>query len=75
MVYMDSFDPNGKRLKDAVARIAKTSVMKPYTCTEYRQEMILLGLQRRLADPNLEPAEKQRLEEQIRKIEKDMDMA
>lgn len=49
--------------------------MKPYTCTEYRQEMILLGLQRRLADPNLDPAEKQRLQEQIRKIEKDMDMA
>ena len=60
--------------KDAVVRTAKTRAMKPYTCTEYRQEMILLSLQRRLADPNLDPVEKQRLKEQIRKIEKDMDM-
>ncbi|MBR9982025.1 MAG: hypothetical protein KFF50_13435 [Desulfatitalea sp.] len=48
--------------------------MKPYTCTEYRQEMILLGLQRQLADPLLEPPERARIEEQIRKIEKEMDM-
>jgi hypothetical protein len=61
--------------KDAAVRDAKNRAMKPYTCTEYRQEMILLSLQRRLAEPNLDPAEKQRLEEQIRKIEKDMDMA
>lgn len=48
--------------------------MKPYTCTEYRQEMILLGLQRRLNDPNLDPEDKKALEAQIRKIEKEMDM-
>jgi hypothetical protein len=48
--------------------------MKPYTCTEYRQEMILLGLKRQLADPGLDADEKKRLEEQIRKIEKEMDM-
>jgi len=48
--------------------------MKPYTCTEYRQEMILLSLKRQLADPDLEAGAKKRLEEQIRKIEKEMDM-
>lgn len=48
--------------------------MKPYTCTEYRQEMILLGLQRQLADPRLDPRERARIEEQIRKIEKEMGM-
>lgn len=52
----------------------KVNRMKPYTCTEYRQEMILLGLQRQLADPLLEPPERARIEEQIRKIEKEMDM-
>ena len=52
----------------------KVNTMKPYTCTEYRQEMILLGLQRQLADPRLDPRERARIEEQIRKIEKEMGM-
>lgn len=49
--------------------------MKPYTCTEYRQEMVLLGLRRRLADPELDQNEKKRLEEEIRKLEADMGMS
>jgi len=48
--------------------------MKQYTCTDYRQEMILLSLQRRLADPTLDEHEKQHLQEQIRKLEADMGM-
>ncbi|MFZ1984061.1 MAG: hypothetical protein WAU91_06585 [Desulfatitalea sp.] len=48
--------------------------MKPYTCTEYRQEMVLLGLRRRLADPALSHKEKKDLEAQIRKLEVEMGM-
>jgi hypothetical protein len=48
--------------------------MKPYTCTDYRQEMVLIGLRRRLADPTLSLPEKKELEAQIRKLEADMGM-
>ena len=48
--------------------------MKPYTCTEYREEMVLLGLKRRLADPALDPGEKARLEKEIKKLEAQMGM-
>ena len=48
--------------------------MKAYTCTEYRQEMVLLSLRRRLADPTLSPSEKKELEAQVRKLEADMGM-
>lgn len=45
-----------------------------YTCTEYRQEMVLLSLKRQLADPGLHGEDKQRIEKEIRKLEKDMGM-
>ena len=45
-----------------------------YTCREYREEMLLLGLRRRLADNNLAEAEKKALEEQIRQLESAMQM-
>ena len=48
--------------------------MKPYTCSDYRQEMILAGLRRQLAQSNLGEAEKKRLEEQIRRVESEMGM-
>jgi hypothetical protein len=48
--------------------------MKSYTCTDYRQEMILLSLKRQLADAGLDDNEKRRLEEQIRKLEAEMGM-
>jgi hypothetical protein len=40
-----------------------------YTCTEYRQEMILLGLSRRLNDPSLTEAERARIREEIERLE------
>lgn len=49
--------------------------MNRYTCTEYRQEMVLLSLKRQLADPGMNPDERQRIEEQIRKLEKEMGMS
>ena len=45
-----------------------------YTCNEYRQEMILLGLQRQLTDKNLSKEERQKILEEIRKIEEEMGM-
>ena len=43
-----------------------------YTCNEYREEMILLGLQKRLASPDLSPEEKQKLLDEINRVEKEM---
>ena len=41
----------------------------PYTCNEYRQEMMLLGLKNRLSGENLSDKEKQNLVQEIKKLE------
>jgi hypothetical protein len=46
----------------------------PYTCTEYREEMILLSLQRRLHQQNLPEIEKEKILEEIEKIEQLMQL-
>ena len=51
--------------------------MKPtgkYTCTEYRQEMILLGLKRQLENPLLPEAQRVHVAEKIRELERQMGM-
>ena len=51
--------------------------MKPvgkYTCTEYRQEMILLGLKRQLENPMLPEAQRVDVAEKIRELERQMGM-
>lgn len=45
-----------------------------YTCLEYREEMLLLGLKRQLEDPLLPEAEKRCLAEKVRELEKQMGM-
>lgn len=40
-----------------------------YTCTDYRLEMILLGLTRRLSEEKLSEEERRLLLEEIRRIE------
>ncbi len=47
---------------------------KKYTCTDYRQEMLLLALQRRIGQEKLTGAERRELEEKIRRLEAEMDM-
>ena len=42
---------------------------KTPTCTDYRSEMMLLGLKRRLAQEDLSDIEKQTIEAEIKKIE------
>ncbi len=46
-----------------------------YTCNDYRQEMILLSLSRRLSDADLPESEKELLRCQINKIEADLKMS
>jgi len=51
--------------------------MKPnakYTCTEYRQEMILLGLKRQLENSGLPESERMRIAEKVRQLEQQMGM-
>jgi hypothetical protein len=51
--------------------------MKPagkYTCMEYRQEMILMGLKRQLEDPGLTEVQRTDIEEKIRELEQQMGM-
>ncbi len=51
--------------------------MKPagkYTCMEYRQEMILLGLKRQLEDPELPEVQRMDIAEKIRELEQQMGM-
>jgi hypothetical protein len=45
-----------------------------YTCREYREEMILLALQKKLAAPDLTPEEKQRILEEIAEVKTRMGM-
>jgi hypothetical protein len=46
-----------------------------YTCNEYRAEMILLGLNKRLNQETLTKEERLKIEEEIARLESDMDMA
>jgi hypothetical protein len=45
-----------------------------YSCKEYREEMQLLGLKRRLKDRDLTPEEKRSIIRQIEALECDMGM-
>jgi hypothetical protein len=44
----------------------------PYTCNDYREEMILLGLNKQLARPDLTDEERERLLREIARVEKEM---
>ena len=45
-----------------------------YTCSDYRLEMVLLGIQRRLYEEELPEDEKEMLLKEIQKIEAEMEM-
>jgi hypothetical protein len=45
-----------------------------YTCADYREEMILLGLRRRLEDPDLPEEEKPIIQTRIRELEKSLQL-
>jgi len=48
------------------------SKKKPYTCSDYRQEMILVGLKMRLQQAGLNEEERHRLLQEIEKLENEM---
>ena len=50
------------------------SNIHPYTCADYREEMILLGLRRRLEDPDVSEDEKALIQARIQQLEKSLDM-
>ena len=52
-------------------------IMPPseYTCREYREEMQLLALRRRLNDPSLSDAEMKKILAEIKRLETKMNMA
>lgn len=45
-----------------------------YTCAEYREEMALLGLMRRLGNTRLSEDERKKIEEEIHRLELEMGM-
>ncbi len=45
---------------------------QPYPCADYREEMMLLGLQRRLNQPDLEESEKRDIQKAIRRLKSRM---
>ena len=45
-----------------------------YTCAEYREEMMLLGLKRRLHDKDITEKEKQEICREIEKLETAMEI-
>ena len=45
-----------------------------YTCVDYRSEMKLLGLKRRLEEENLSKEERAQIVQEIKELEKKMDM-
>ena len=47
---------------------------KTYTCNDYREEMRLLGLKKRLNEKNLSKTEKQTIKSEITKLEKVLQM-
>ncbi len=48
----------------------KEDASNTYTCNEYREEMILLGLKQQLKNQDLSEEEKQKLLQEIQKLEK-----
>jgi hypothetical protein len=48
----------------------RTKTSRNYTCNEYREEMILLGLRRQLQQPGLTDDERKRLEEEVSRLER-----
>jgi len=45
-----------------------------YTCVDYRSEMKLLGLKRRLEEENLTEEERSQIAHEIKELEKEMEM-
>jgi hypothetical protein len=56
------------------ARIGMPENDARYTCREYREEMVLLGLRRRLAQEDLSEEERRALRARLARLEAEMEM-
>ena len=65
--------PEISRLNDDQGRLT-TSAGSRYTCKEYREEMTLLNLRRRLCRADLPEAEKNQLRTEIAHLQRQMGM-
>jgi len=45
-----------------------------YTCNDYRAEMILISLNKKLTNPDLSPKDRQDIQKEIQRLEKKMGM-
>jgi len=50
-------------------RIRLTETTSPYTCSDYRKEMILIGLVRRLKQEDLTEEERRRIKAEIQALQ------
>ncbi len=50
----------------------KTKTPSTYTCNDYRQEMVLLALRKRLHRPDLAEEERERLVNEVARLEKEI---
>jgi len=77
---VDIINTNMETMPNAFWKRKKPVPMKPenqtssYTCREYREEMILLALQKKLTAPDLTPEEKQQLLAEVARVEALMGM-
>ena len=60
-------DPPGPDTPNALLKMIQK---EKYTCSDYREEMRLLGLKKQLNEKNLSKSEKQDIEAEIAKLEK-----
>ena len=60
-------DPPGPDIPNALLKMIQK---EKYTCSDYREEMRLIGLKKRLKDDTLSPTEKQIIEAEINNLEK-----
>ena len=56
-------------VQSVLKELLKMPQNKQYTCTDYREEMRLVGLKKRLNEENLSRAEKQNIKKEISKLE------
>lgn len=59
----------------ATPTLPKIMQKKKYTCSDYREEMRLIGLKKRLNEATLNPKEKQIIEAEIAKLEKALELS
>ena|GEM_PF-1563119 len=74
--YVQPVNPTGEDVGGCASLAGVNSMVNKgtYTCLEYRTEMRLLGLRRRLEQQDLAKEEREALIQEIRQLEAEMEM-